>query len=189
MTELTDRQKQILEKAIKIIANDGIQNLTIKNLAKAVGVTEAALYRHYENKHAIMLAVTDLFEEFSTNKHPGNGIAGIKSFVTDRYKKFAESPELAKVMFSEAIFINNEELSERMRMIMHSHRKEIETMISDGKKSGEINPELDPKSIFRIVVGSMRLLVTQWCYNGYSFDLEKEGKTLWNNLELTIKPR
>ncbi|MGD9706046.1 MAG: TetR family transcriptional regulator, partial [Candidatus Delongbacteria bacterium] len=43
MTELTERQKEILEKAIKIIAEEGIQNLTIKNLSKAVGVTEAAL--------------------------------------------------------------------------------------------------------------------------------------------------
>ncbi|MFO7810290.1 MAG: TetR/AcrR family transcriptional regulator [Candidatus Delongbacteria bacterium] len=103
MTELTERQKQILQKAINIIANDGIQNLTIKNLAKAVGVTEAALYRHYENKHAIMLAITDLFEEFSVNKNSGNGLAGIRSFVMDRYNKFTANPELAKVMFSEAI--------------------------------------------------------------------------------------
>lgn len=189
MNELTDRQKQILEQAIRIIAEDGIQNLTIKNLAKAVGVTEAALYRHYDNKHSIMLALTDLFEEFSANNYPGKGLAGIRSFVMDRYKKFSENPELAKVMFSEAIFINNEELSERMRQIMHSHRKEIEVMISEGKKSGEIESELDPKSLFRTVVGSMRLLVTQWCYNGYKFDLKKEGEVLWNNIEIMIKPR
>lgn len=189
MSELTERQKQILTEAIRIIAEDGIQNLTIKNLSKAVGVTEAALYRHYENKHAILIGIVDLFEEFSKNYTPGKGLAGIKSFVMDRYKRFSENPDLAKVMLSEALFINNDELAERMRQIMHSHRKDIEIMIAEGKKSGEINPELDPNSLFRTVVGSMRLLVTQWCYNGYSFNLEKEGETLWNNIEIMIKPR
>lgn len=189
MNELTDRQKQILEQAIRIIANEGIQNLTIKNISKSVRVTEAALYRHYENKHAILLAIVDLFEDFSANKDPGKGLKGIRSFVMDRYKKFSGNPELSKVMFSEAIFINNEELSERMKQIMHSHKKDIEIMIEEGKISKEIDQKLDPKSLFRTVVGSMRLLVTQWCYNGYSFDLEKEGETLWNNIEIMIKPR
>ena len=189
MNELTDRQKQILTEAVRIIAGEGIQNLTIKNLAKAVGVTEAALYRHYENKHAILLGIVDLFEEFSKNYTPGKSLAGINSFVMDRYRRFSENPELAKVMFSEALFINNDELSERMRQIMHTHRKDIEIMIEDGKTAGDIIPELDPKSLFRMILGSMRLLVTQWCFNGYSFDLAAEGKTLWNNIELTIRPR
>ncbi len=189
MSGITERQQQILTEAIRIIASEGIQNLTIKNLAKAVGVTEGALYRHYENKHAILLGIVDLFEDFSKNYTPGKGLAGIKSFVMDRYIRFSENPELAKVMFSEALFINDKELSERMRQIMHSHRKDIETMIEEGKEAEEINTDIDPKSLFRMVVGSMRLLVTQWCFNGYAFELEKEGNTLWNNLELIIRPR
>ncbi|MDA3885503.1 MAG: TetR/AcrR family transcriptional regulator [Candidatus Delongbacteria bacterium] len=189
MTELTERQKEIIEKGIKIIAEEGIQNLTIKNLSKVVGVTEGALYKHYDNKHAILLGIVDFFEEFSKQYTLGKGLTGIKSFVMERYKKFSDNPELVKVMFAEALFINNDELSERMKDIMHSHKKYVDIMIEEGKKAGDINLVIESNSIFRIIFGSMRLLVTQWCYSGYSFNLEEEGKILWENIELTLKPR
>jgi AcrR family transcriptional regulator len=48
--ELTVRQKDILKAAIAIIANQGYEKLTIKNLATKIGVTEAALYRHFKSK-------------------------------------------------------------------------------------------------------------------------------------------
>jgi len=189
MNELSERQKEILEKAIKIIANDGIQNLTIKNLSKAIGVTEAALYRHYDSKHSILISILDLFEEFSKTNQSGKGLKGIENFIMDRYNKFISNPELAKVMFSEAIFIYDKDMSERMRLIIHGHRKELELLIEEAKSNNEISDAIDTKSLFRMIIGSMRLLVTQWCFNEYGFDLKKEGKILWNNINNLIKMR
>jgi AcrR family transcriptional regulator len=192
MNEMTDRQKEIIEKAIKIIANDGIQNLTIKNLSKAVGVTEAALYRHYENKQSMLMTIIDHFEKFSktdTEKVPSSPIDAIKFFLMSRYDKFISNPELSKVMFSEALFLNDKDISERMRLLIHGHRKELEALIDNGKKKGLIRNDIDTRSLFRMIVGSMRLLVTQWCYNDYSFDLKAEGLNLWNNIEILIIKR
>ena len=192
MNQLTDRQQQILEQAIKIIANEGIQNLTIKNLAKAVGVTEAALYRHYENKQSIIMSIIDHFEVFSKTglgKVPSSPIEAMKHFLMSRYDKFISNPELSKVMFSEAIFLNDKGISERMRMVIHGHRVELEVIIDAAKKKNLIKNDIETKSLFRMIVGSMRLLVMQWCYNDYSFDLKEEGTVLWNNIENIIKTR
>jgi AcrR family transcriptional regulator len=189
MAELTERQKEIIEKAIKIIAEDGIQSLTIKNLSKAVGVTEAALYRHYENKQSIIMSIIDHFEEFSrtgSGEVPSSPIEGMKHFLMSRYDKFISNPELSKVMFSEAIFLNDKDISERMRLLIHGHRVELEALIDSAKKEGLIKKDIETRSLFRMIVGSMRLLVTQWCYNGYSFDLKEEGTVLWNNIEKLI---
>ena len=189
MKELTERQKEIIGAAIKIIANDGIQNLTIKNLSKAIGVTEAALYRHYDSKHSILLSILDLFEEFSKSSRTERGLNGIKYFVMERYDKFISNPDLVKVMFSEAIFVNDKELSERMRLIIHGNKKELEILIDEAKKNNEIIDDINTKSLFRMIIGSMRFLVIQWCFNGYGFDLKKEGINLWNNIENVIKKR
>ncbi|MCK5088225.1 MAG: helix-turn-helix transcriptional regulator, partial [Melioribacteraceae bacterium] len=47
---MTKRQAEIIDESIKLIADKGIQGLTIKNLSKAIGVSEPAIYRHFENK-------------------------------------------------------------------------------------------------------------------------------------------
>ncbi|MCK5760468.1 MAG: TetR/AcrR family transcriptional regulator [Candidatus Delongbacteria bacterium] len=191
METISLRQKEILEVAIKILAQEGIQNLTIKNISKSIGFTEAALYRHYDSKHKILFGILDLFEdistmpEFNTSKNL-TSIDKLNLFILDRYKKFTNNPDIAKTIFSEAIFINDTELSSKIRNIMRGNKKIVEKIIISGQKKGEINNELDAISIFRTITGSMRLLVTQWCYNDYSFDLQKEGIKLWDNIKLMI---
>ncbi|MCK4978751.1 MAG: TetR/AcrR family transcriptional regulator [Candidatus Delongbacteria bacterium] len=192
METISDRQKEILEVAVKILAQEGIQNLTVKNISKSIGFTEAALYRHYDSKHKILLGILDLFEDISTMPEFDasknfTSVDKINIFILDRYKKFTNNPDIAKIIFSEAIFISDHELSTKIKNIMRGNKKIVEKFITNGQKNGEINNELDPVSIFRTITGSMRLLVTQWCYNDYSFDLKKEGIKLWDNIKKMIK--
>jgi len=59
----TERQEQIIEKSISLIAQKGIQGFTIKNLSKAIGFSEpAAIYRHFKSKTSILLAILDNFK-------------------------------------------------------------------------------------------------------------------------------
>jgi len=52
----------ILEKALKLFSEKGIKETTIRDIAKAVGITEGAIYRHFESKDQI---VHDLFDMHS----------------------------------------------------------------------------------------------------------------------------
>jgi len=37
--------------------------LTIKNLAKKIGITEPAIYRHFDSKIHILITILDLFKK------------------------------------------------------------------------------------------------------------------------------
>src|SRR5512138_3726344 len=50
----TERQKQIMDASLKLIAEEGIVAFTTKKLANAVNISEPALYRHFENKEDIL---------------------------------------------------------------------------------------------------------------------------------------
>ena len=57
----TERQNQIIEESIKLIHNQGIQGMTIKNISNAIGLTEAAIYRHFKSKDEILSTILDDF--------------------------------------------------------------------------------------------------------------------------------
>ena len=62
----------IRRKALELADEDGIENLTIRKLAKALNKTPMALYRHYESIDEIKQAVLALaFEEVDTDPIPG----------------------------------------------------------------------------------------------------------------------
>jgi len=47
------RQKQISAAAAKLIVKLGGEHVTIKNIALEIGLSEAAIYRHFRDKRAI----------------------------------------------------------------------------------------------------------------------------------------
>lgn len=191
--EITARQQEIVNAAIQIIARKGLQELTTKQLAETVGVSEAALYRHFDSKTDIIHKILEYFQALAHtamgNIHSDiqDPMEQVKAFMLNRYRLFADNPDLAKVMFSEEIFQNDRSLAEHNLTIMHIHREQLVASIRAAQKNNEIRDDLEPIQLFRIIVGSMRLLVAQWQLCGYEFDLTDEGLKLWQTIEKLIK--
>ena len=70
----TDTRTKILQAALKLFARQGYDGTTTKDLAKLAGVAEGTVFRHFENKKAILIEVattgwieilTDLLTELS----------------------------------------------------------------------------------------------------------------------------
>ncbi|MCK4529791.1 MAG: TetR/AcrR family transcriptional regulator, partial [Candidatus Marinimicrobia bacterium] len=59
----TERQTQILNSSMELIADKGIQGFTIKNLSEKIGITEPAIYRHFESKTDILNTILNNFKE------------------------------------------------------------------------------------------------------------------------------
>ena len=58
---MTSRQKEILDATLTVIDRDGMKKFTMKNVAQEIGVTDAALYKHFPDKAAILGALANLF--------------------------------------------------------------------------------------------------------------------------------
>jgi len=191
--ELTKRQLDMIDAAIDIIANRGYKELTTKNIAQQMGISEAALYRHYPSKHELILAVLNYFEDISQraicqiDHEIVNPLMKVREFVLNRYRLFVENPDLAKVLFSEELFKNDPRYTEYMQRIMHRHKDEVVSNLKQAMVGGDIDHEYDLISLFRIVIGSMRFLVAQWNLTEHGFDLVLEGERLWNTIEKMIK--
>jgi len=187
----SERQQQIIKTAIKLIADKGIQNLTIKNLSKEIGISEPALYRHFDNKLEILKAVIGYFQitmkpALTKLKENSNSLSKIESFILEHLRIIRENPDFAKVIFSEANFQNHEKLIFEMNNLMKQSHKIWDAVIQVGQSNNQIRTDVTALNIVRIIIGSMRLLVTQWSMSGMIFDLETEGRQLSRDIKKMI---
>jgi len=190
---MTQRQSEIIQESLKLIADKGIQGFTIKNLANAIGVTEPAIYRHFVNKQKILVGILSLFKENKENfikniqSEDATPLVQLKSLFEMRFKYFAKNHAIASVIFSEELFRNDPLLSQKVFEIMKENQKIILQIINAGQESKVIKRDVPADQLAFIIIGAIRLIVTKWRLSDYSFDLEKEGKSLWKSVETLIK--
>lgn len=191
----SERQRRIMNSALELISGGGIKALTMKSLARKIDCTDAALYRHFRNKGDILFQITWLFEESSrkilqqivASNEPA--LRKIEAFFIDRCREFSENPGLALVLFSEDLFKSEKRVLNRSYGIMNEHKKILLDSISRGQQQEEIVRDVPADHLFVMVMGSLRLLITKWRGSGFSFDLNREGKSLWNSLEKCLKEK
>ena len=189
----TDRQKEIIKVALDLIAQKGIQGLTIKNIANSIGISEPAIYRHYENKTHILIAILDFFISSTAQifakefKSDSNAIDKIDRLFTNHYASFSKTPSLVAVVFSEELFRNETILIDKISEIMHKNNEILLNILLSGQKNNEIRNDVDVKYLAVIIMGSLRLFVKKWELSGYSFNLNKEGKKLVESMKLLIR--
>ncbi len=187
--EYTDRQIEIMELATQIIDNKGIQELTTKNLAAEIGLSEAALYRHFKSKNEIMLGLLNYF--MLEMKDRIAGIAAkegkaptelLKDIFTSQLKTFAQRPAIVSIIFSEGIFQFNKELMQKVSGMMEMMQTQIDTIVKRGQQEGVFRDFAGPSTISTIVMGSMRLAVMKWKIFGRQSDLVKDGSKVLNGV-------
>ena len=67
---MSKRREQILKCACDLYLSDGIEGFSMRKLAKCVGCTAPALYRHYESKEEVIQAVVaEAYRLFSQYLH------------------------------------------------------------------------------------------------------------------------
>ncbi len=186
------RQEQIIKISLEIIKNHGIQKLTMREIAKQAGSSEQAIYRHFENKLAILYSIIEYFNEhlsasFKETSTPNNIIEKIRLLIDVHLNYLSENPAFASVIFSEEIFQNEISLVENVREALDKRLNHINELISEGQEKGEIRNDISSEHLAHIFLGTLRLLVTNWRLSSYSFDLRQKSGLILDDMISLIK--
>ena len=168
---LTPRQEEIVDAALKLIAEQGIQHLTIRNLSTAIGVTEAALYRHFPGKTEIIQAMVSRFETDVDDIGEQHGWAAIEAALIRRTELVLAKPTLARVLFAEELFKDSPEIAQILHGMMQRHHQIMKRHFQEAVDDGVIRADIPMDTLFRLVLGPLRLLIKQWRLSDGSFDL------------------
>ena len=188
----TPRQKEIVNTALDLIEKKGIQGLTIKNLSKEIGISEPAIYRHFESKADILKAIVALFKansatmfEQERNKNL-TAPEKIEQIFSRHFAAFVSKPALVHVIFSEDVFKTEDSLLISIAGVIRHNNEILTEIIREGQRRQELRDDLPAGHLALIVMGSLRLFVKKWQFSNHAFDLRSEGKNLMQSIQCLI---
>ena len=186
--DLTERQLEIINCALDIIADHGIQELSIRNLARKLG-----LYRHFENKEDMLLSLVfyigrNVEQSMKrVNVPEGPALYQLEYITNGAVDYFEKNQSITTVFISNGIFQNSEKMVQEMLSLYELGVSVYSKMIKKAQDQGDIRKDLNSERAAEILTGSLRGHMTRWILANYEFSLLKEWQDIWKTLKLMFK--
>lgn len=155
-----ERKRQIAEAALRILASRGTHRLTAMEIGQAIGVSDAAVFRHFRTKDAIVAAAIDRFEELLRGDivHEGaDPVARLGAFFVRRIHKAREHPEILRLAFDDRLAeIAGPEGLARVRQVIGGSIAFVRGCIEEAQKKRLVAADVPPDVLVWTVVGCLR---------------------------------
>jgi len=194
-TEITARQGEIIEAAGKILTSSGVSGLTIKNLAKEMRFSESAIYRHFESKEEIIIAMLNFMAK-NMDERLTKCLSGesdietkFKAIFKDQFKFFSKNPNYVVAVFSDGLLEESEKINATILKIMQVKMKHLKPVIVEGQKKGVFTDLIGIEELLHIVMGTFRLQMYKWRVANFEFDINRNGDKLLKSILTLIKSK
>jgi TetR/AcrR family transcriptional regulator, fatty acid metabolism regulator protein len=177
-------KNRIIASARQLFAEQGYQKTTIVDISRQAGLSEAALYEYFHGKEDLLLTIPDLWvsELIAGLEDQLFGIKGafnkLRKYLWWNMRRIEQEPLDAKIVYlflkTNANFMKTEVYSNVK--ILYSYLVDI---LEEGKKNGEMKPDLDTYLARNVFIGTMDYLVIRWLLKDMSY-------SLFENLEETF---
>jgi AcrR family transcriptional regulator len=153
------RQAQIKKAVLEIISTEGLQQLTTRNLARRVGISEGAVFRHFTSKRDIILGIMEDVQQDlqSTLRRISTDIKDpdqrLFEFLCAHIQYLLKNKGINILLFSEATHMNDGELKSHLRAILLEQKQFVSKIIQDGIIAGRWDPELRVENVAILYMG------------------------------------
>lgn len=153
------RQEQIKQAVLDIIYNDGLKNLSTRNLAKKIGMSEGSIFRHFNSKQAIIVSIIkdvqkDFIEPLRMIANSDTEVAlRLQEFICHTVRYLTKNKGITMLLFSEASHNNDATLKQNLLQIFNNQKQLVSKIILDGIALGKWDESVAVEDIAMLYMG------------------------------------
>lgn len=186
------RRKQIIDALRKLIIEYGSENVTVRRIAKEIGVSQGAIYRHFKSKREILSFLVDYIEEnllgdVEKSETLGNTLQFLENILRNHISAVEQRKGVSFLVVAEIVSLGDKRLNKKIFEVLNNYISHIKEVLVRGVKSGEIKQSIDPEMAATIFFSIVQGLVTIWALSNYSFALEEKYQGLWKFFHHALK--
>ncbi|PWB57460.1 MAG: TetR/AcrR family transcriptional regulator [Bradyrhizobiaceae bacterium] len=179
-----ERKSEIVEATLRLADKVGPDRLATGQVAEAVGLTQAALFRHFPKKQdlweAVAARIGEKFQQrwLAIERGPADPLDRLRGIVAAQLKLIQSMPAIPAILFSRELHVENRALRVIFAEFMKNFNLRIERLLAAAQRDGRLRGDIEPRDAAFLVIGLVQGLVLRWSVSGRSFDLPTEGERL-----------
>jgi TetR/AcrR family transcriptional regulator len=186
------RRQQMLEVLARMLENSPGQRITTAALAKELGVSEAALYRHFASKAQMFEALLGFIED---------SIFGLSNRILENEKDmrvriarilelllgFSErNPGMTRILMGDALVGENERLLERVAQFFRRVEAQLRQVIREGQAADQLDRTRDSGALAEILLTVIEGRMHRYLRTGFEERPTRDWLTHWPKLEAAL---
>ncbi len=187
------RKEEIVQRCMDIFSESGTEGLTMKAIAERVKITEPAIYRHFRNKQAVIIAMInqirdELFKRVDEiARRPISTMEKLYRIFEHHLFYLKEKRGITIALLSESFFHNHPEARRHMLFLLEGYHERIREIIAVGIEKGEISGKLDPPAASVLFLGALQHLLTIFKLTDDESKVDLMAEEVFRLLETTFK--
>jgi len=188
----TKAKTAVLAAAAAVIREDGPRAATLKNIAGRAGITEPAIFRHFNGVDGLFGGLFHAFERvyqrFDEVYHTKeSGMARLRTAILSIVDYLAASRDFAYILIhAQQVFRGYPDLRRKIGEYARKDEENALSCITEGVSRGEIRGDVDPLTLASTIIGTVYITAIMWLDSGFAFDLREVCDARWEDLERLI---
>jgi len=181
-TEL--RQAEIIATMLHLAAERNPADITTTDIAKAMRVTQGALFRHFATKEAIRLAVVEWIEAqllgalLAARQAAPDALAALRAMFL-AHVRFAQAyPGVPRLIFAELQQAEASPVRLGVQKIMQRYRQVLAETLALAMAAKRIRADVDCQAAASLFLGGIQGLVIQSMLSGSDAALERQAEAV-----------
>lgn len=192
-SELLNRKESIILATVDVIDQFGLNGLSTREVAKRVGISEPAIFRHFKSKSGLLLAVLEHFSQYDSDIMCTINVKKLKPidaiiYFNETYAVYYENyPAITALTQLYDQLRYDPSLTEKIQSILFTRTNFLTEMISKAQQNKEIVIGIDSRNLAITIMGLSNEMCLNWRMRGYTFSLREQIITTLHSILESVK--
>ena len=174
-----------MEAVTRLITRKGLGSVTIKDIAREVGVTEGAVYRHFVSKQQILSYLVDQVGEFlretveDAESQESSALENLERIFRLQLRDIEDYWGLALIVVAGAVSFEDAALRPRVASVLDAYVERIRSILRQGVKEESLRPDLDVDAAAFTFYGMVQGLASLWVLSETPWQPSDQGDPVW----------
>ena len=165
-------KEKILRVSADIIVNEGLKKFTARNVADRLGITDAAIFKHFRSMDDIIFEIIERYvsrcsrsadEAEKTDKSVKERLYQI---LKTHINVLEETKGAVPVLCFEFLRSDDKKLYKILKEFIESYKRKVGDLIREGQSEGVIRKGIDPEGTAMLFIGLIQAKVFAYLLDG-----------------------
>ena len=165
-------KEKILRVSADIIVNEGLKKFTARNIAERLGITDAAIFKHFKSMDDIIFEIIERYVSRCSKSADEAEKVGktvkerLYQILKTHINVLEETKGAVPVLCFEFLRAEDKKFYKILREFIENYKRKVGDLIREGQSEGVIRKDIDPEATAMLFIGLIQAKVFAYLLDG-----------------------